>query len=210
MSTPKNGADDGKHRQSSSSIYGDSPDAAYSRAGTRDPSFPTNQGTHQGAGSGAVDYCREQRAARAIPYAGVRAGEIVGHRAWWIMPDGPLSSLAHYREWTPGETVEGDLNAVCIPGGGNNSTVFGGIYAWNCISKMVLQMSWASRITWPELMTLGVYPRVVCGIVFGTVLMWGEVVEHEAGWRAQYAKIASLDALRGRADLSRLRRAYGV
>lgn len=30
--------------------------------------------------------------------------------------------------------------------------------------------------------------------VVGSVLLWGEVVEHERGYRAEFAKIASLDA----------------
>lgn len=37
--------------------------------------------------------------------------------------------------------------------------------------------------------------------VQGTIKCWGDVVEHETGWRAQYAKIVSLDSIHGqRAD----------
>lgn len=46
--------------------------------------------------------------------------------------------------------------------------------------------------------------------VVGTVKMWGEVVEHQFGYRAQFAKLNSLDTLYGEASLSRLRDRYGV
>ncbi len=47
-------------------------------------------------------------------------------------------------------------------------------------------------------------------LVAGTIKMWGDVVEHEKGYRAEYAKINSLDAIHGPGDLEELRRVYGV
>lgn len=55
-------------------------------------------------------------------------------------------------------------------------------------------------------------------IVTGTVLLWGDVVEHEHGYRAEFAKINSLDWLypdaslmgRERETLANLRNLYGV
>lgn len=57
-------------------------------------------------------------------------------------------------------------------------------------------------------------------IVIGSVEMWGEIVEHEAGFRAEYAAVASLERFlkrprRSRFDFSlpclkRLRVAYGL
>lgn len=52
--------------------------------------------------------------------------------------------------------------------------------------------------------------------VLGTVLLWGEIVEHQFGYRAQYAKVNSIDEVRGygfftnRKRIKKLRRAYGV
>lgn len=54
-------------------------------------------------------------------------------------------------------------------------------------------------------------------MVRGTVSLWGEVVEHEKGWRAEYASIRSLDEVlfadspeEGATLLARLRDVYGV
>ena len=51
--------------------------------------------------------------------------------------------------------------------------------------------------------------------VFGTVALWGEVIEHEIGYRAEFARVASLDYLGGMEPeevvmLERLRKIYGV
>jgi hypothetical protein len=32
-------------------------------------------------------------------------------------------------------------------------------------------------------------------MVTGTVFLWGDVVEHERGWRAEFARVRSLDWL---------------
>src|SRR6185503_4866284 len=40
----------------------------------------------------------------AIPFAGIRAGELIGHRAWRVIEENGriyLASLAHLREWKP-------------------------------------------------------------------------------------------------------------
>jgi hypothetical protein len=55
-------------------------------------------------------------------------------------------------------------------------------------------------------------------MVTGTVFLWGDVVEHERGWRAEFARVRSLDWLypdetmmgREQEALDNLRRLYGV
>ena len=52
-----------------------------------------------------------------IPYAGVRTGELIGHRLWWVLPGAGelwLSSFAHRRLWYPDETVSGNLDEVVL------------------------------------------------------------------------------------------------
>lgn len=52
----------------------------------------------------------------------------------------------------------------------------------------------------------------------GTVLLWGDIVEHERGYRAEFAKVRSIDWLYPDVDmmgreaivLNDLRRTYGV
>jgi hypothetical protein len=47
--------------------------------------------------------------------------------------------------------------------------------------------------------------------VIGTALLWGDVVEHERGWRASMAKVKSIDSVvLGNVDLSALRERYGL
>lgn len=53
-------------------------------------------------------------------------------------------------------------------------------------------------------MELEVYPSTY---IVGTVYMWGEVVEHERGYRAEYASIKSLDLMRPETGR---RGAYGI
>jgi hypothetical protein len=45
--------------------------------------------------------------------------------------------------------------------------------------------------------------------VFGKVKIWGEIVEHEAGYRSEFAKIVSLD-YGGPELLDKLRKIYRV
>lgn len=58
----------------------------------------------------------------------------------------------------------------------------------------------------------GGVPHVkVVSVAYGAVKMWGEVVEHERGYRAQFAKLVSLTFVVG--DLVNeyaLRKKYGV
>jgi hypothetical protein len=49
-----------------------------------------------------------------LPYAGIRTGEIIGHRLWWVVPGGDLCSLAHRRIWQPDETIYGDIEQLAV------------------------------------------------------------------------------------------------
>lgn len=45
----------------------------------------------------------------------------------------------------------------------------------------------------------------------GTVALWGEVIEHEEGYRAEFAKVMSINRLIGEGgNLDELRALYGV
>lgn len=158
-----------------------------------------------------------ESASRAVSYAGIRTGEIVGHRLWWlVMQDGEpwLCSLAHRRLWQPAETVHGDLNEVVDC----SFLVLGGVYAyreqWQCeleaatAEKEALQYLEATRKRM-ALCMIGWHPFMeTYSFVRGTVKMWGEVIEHQHGYRAQFAKLHSLDQLYGDGDLEALRAKY--
>jgi len=55
----------------------------------------------------------------------------------------------------------------------------------------------------------GHIPSWYLGLAIGTIYLWGNVVEHETGWRASHAKLRSLDEIIGVPE-GELRGEYGV
>jgi hypothetical protein len=115
--------------------------------------------------------------------AGIRAGEVTAYRCWELR-DGLLWSM--YRDqfcWKPGEIVEGE------------PSVYGeGIHAFK------------------DRLAVGAYgysPSQSSVVVSGTVELWGEVYEHERGYRASKAAIASIDDS-PYYDAKVLRKTYGL
>ena len=166
-------------------------------------------------------FLSEQPSPPAIPYTGIRTGEIIGHRLWWVYPGEHLCSFAHGRLWTPGETIEGDVDKLV---GHPFQYIWGGVYAFcypdqvkreiKSMNKLVanyLALSDEDKMIAPS--CIGFNPFAVTHtFVSGTVKMWGEVVGHETGYRAQHAKLVSIDAAHGEkaCNLDRLRAKYGV
>lgn len=131
-----------------------------------------------------------------IPDAGIRAGEIIGYRAWYKKGIGLCSMNVHYL-WTPGPQI---IRSRPVRNAG--------FHAFKAIQQAQDHYSFA---------------RLGGSAVFGRVAMWGEVIEHERGYRAEYARIVSLDKImyygrawpgmswiKGRRELNMLRKAYGV
>ena len=144
-----------------------------------------------------------------IPYAGIRAGEITGHRAWFLY-QGKLCSIAHFFLWEPGKVITGDINAHV---GRIWNPIMGGVYAFSTLNHFRAAMAkWDS--SWPKLLYRNKFdyadPYQVDGIVWGTISMWGNVVEHEKGYRAEFAKITSLREALGQCYLPDLRKLYGI
>lgn len=116
--------------------------------------------------------------------AGVRAGEVVAYRCW-VLRDGLLYSA--FRDdflWPPGEVVEGKPDA-------DFEGVHGFKKRWDACSYI-------------ESYEIG--PAVV---VSGTVELWGDVYEHQRGYRASRAEIASIDDSPNY-DAAALRKTYGL
>lgn len=103
----------------------------------------------------------------AIKDTGIRAGEVIARRCWRIRADRLFSIYMADYEWYPN-----------YPATGNVAEGFG-VHAFN------------------NDYDLGIYIRDhACAsyyLIPGTVSLWGEIVEHERGYRAEYAKILSLD-----------------
>jgi hypothetical protein len=119
---------------------------------------------------------------RAVPLddGGIVGGEIVAYRCWRLKVDGLLHSV--YQDhicWTPGAIMSGDVNAG------------EGVHAFKSIILM------------------GQYAGMVDGCVTGTVYLWGEVHEHERGYRATCAAVRSIDDS-PHYDAKALRKLYGL
>lgn len=111
----------------------------------------------------------EERANRsaATPHEGIRAGEVVGWRSW-LINRGCLLSVVSDHVWEPGP-----MEATQLQDGY-------GFFAYK------------NR---PEASQSAIFELGVWGYVFafGSIDMWGEIVEHEAGYRSTHAAIASIE-----------------
>ena len=104
---------------------------------------------------------------------GVRVGEIIAHRAWRVIKPRWLRSgddrlhsvLMKNYVWHPDDPASGDVRTH-------------GIYSFRDVIR--------SREEY--LFYVGNGP-----LLFGKVKIWGEVVEHEWGYRSQFGKVVSLD-----------------
>jgi hypothetical protein len=145
-----------------------------------------------------------------IPYAGVIAGEITSHRMWYVLTDDSLCSVAHHFIWKPGAVIEGNLNEVVHRNFWSGKTIYGGVYSYANQDHIDREIAEYSVYGWPTLVQFGFdQPALtIFGIAIGTIKCWGEVIEHEKGYRAQYAKLTSIDSVIGAVNINELRQRY--
>lgn len=121
---------------------------------------------------------------------GIVAGEIVGYRCWRV-EKGLLRSVYQTDQWTPGQVLEGrEL-------GDWDSR---GIHAWKSSGSKEYHDYIRSYLNQEgdfvfRTMMRGTDVEARPAMVTGTVFLWGDVVEHERGYRAEYARVRSLDWL---------------
>jgi len=136
---------------------------------------------------------------KPLEFEPLEVGEIVAYRAWLLTFDGLLTSV-HIKHalWKPGHPMQGKINDVFIYGEG------GGVHAAKDVE--------AVREYIGDVQTYDMATDSYRTLVIGTVVLWGEVIEHERGYRAEYAQIASLDEITGDNPeaLRRLRETYGL
>lgn len=104
-----------------------------------------------------------------LPINAMEAGELIGYRVWCVSGFG-LYSVSMGTQWPPGKVITDRMKAEQEIDDTNQVGV------WAFSTKEYLEESFSS----PDL-------------VYGTVWLWGTVIEHEKGYRAQYAAIRSLD-----------------
>jgi hypothetical protein len=105
----------------------------------------------------------------------IRAGEIIGWRVWNLC-NGLLSSVFVAYTWHPG-VFERSSSKRC---GYHNP----GYHAFRDKEQAERQVS-----------TFAAYKGWPC--VIGSVAMWGEVIEHQHGWRSEYAAVRSITKITG-------------
>jgi hypothetical protein len=115
----------------------------------------------------------ENRAAHTLKHEGIRVGEIIAYRAWRVLEQSWMQRADNclhrvFRKdyvWDPYRPASGDVREH-------------GIYSF----KEVIRC-------WEE------YDYSGAGgpLLFGKVKIWGEIVEHEVGYRSEFARIVSLD-----------------
>lgn len=198
---------------------GDIPDAfafALASIAARNSSFaiiPKSGGRAGGAGLTPSSWNSIYVEHPPLKRDGIVAGEIVGFRCWRV-DQGFLRSVYQGDIWPPQQILQGrelgDWNQR-------------GIHAWkDATSKQYFEYlrSYMDRRD-----DGGAFGRTLLDLtdkcpamVTGSVLLWGDVVEHERGWRAEFARVRSLDWLypdaasmgREREALQELRVRYGV
>jgi len=107
-----------------------------------------------------------------LKHEGIRAGEIIAYRAWrviapnWFRNGDDWLHSVYIRDyvWLPDAPASGDVKTH-------------GIYSFRHVIRSAVEYGY----------------RVKGVLLFGKVKIWGEVVEHEAGYRSQFGKIVSLD-----------------
>lgn len=118
---------------------------------------------------------------------GIRAGELTGYRAWRIVEPHywwdmsaqkggkndywSLRSLTAGVEWKPGEVMEGDVREY-------------GVYCF-------------SNPHWCRMEVYQYRDHSTPVLAIGKVKIWGEIIEHDYGYRAQYAKLVSIEDIVG-------------
>ena len=129
----------------------------------------------------------------ALGEARIRAGEIIGWRIWKL-PGGLLQSVIVPYTWHPGVF---DRSRSRWPR----------CYEYNIGYHAFRDKEQAERAAWEY---IDWWPMVI-----GSVAMWGEVIEHEYGWRSEYAAVRSIVKIVGNSrfgntqSLSDLREKYG-
>jgi hypothetical protein len=128
--------------------------------------------------------------AARLKHEGIRAGEIIAYRAWRVIVPGLFRNgddrlhSVYMRDyvWHPDEPASGDVKTH-------------GIYSFRIVIRSGDEYAYNPARDGP--------------LLFGKVKIWGEVVEHETGYRSEFARIVSLDY--GDPELlEKFRKIYGV
>jgi len=197
--------DHGEHRRAAEEVHGGPSDGAGDGAGAGDAGADASSSqyfTFTGPPTFTVIGPIMTLAGIVPPLEdeGVKLGEIEAWRAWRVEGD-RLQSLVMNSFWEPGEPMRGDPE----PRNGE------GVYAFKT-PKLLKEELPSSCHDDDDTAALGrKMGSEWTSHAYGRVLLWGRIVEHDNGYRAQYAKVLSLEGGPcGRAKLAELCRVYGL
>lgn len=188
----------GKHRRARSAFY----------------SYTSGQsgGTGQAGAfvfSGTLLTWTSSANSKPIPHAGIRAGEVIAYRGWAVKKGGRLFSIyKHEHEWLPDRPMMGDTRNEY------------GVHAFKTVeATREYAECYSTGVMWGTVSIIMLpngdlsFKNNTSTYAIGTVALWGEVVEHEDGYRAEFAKILTIDSVIGPADdgtLDALRTRYSL
>jgi len=112
--------------------------------------------------------------ARKFRHEGIRVGEITAYRAWRVIEP---TGLQKADDRLHSVYVQGYVWSLDEPAHGDVRTH--GIYSFRDVIRSREDYGYALGMVGP--------------LLFGKVKIWGEIVEHEAGYRSEFAKIVRLD-----------------
>jgi hypothetical protein len=118
-----------------------------------------------------------------LPPATFRAGEFIGHRVWIVSrsldPNVPPSLYSFVMNclWQPGVPMRDTTKDNRISIEDHNTA---GVWAFKEQSRLFADF----LCGWEDLAE---------SIAIGTIFMWGTVIEHDHGYRSQYASIRSIE-----------------
>ena len=170
---------DGKHRQTSQAFYGGTYQSSYQSTGGATQGHPltATAAYAQCIATTKAAYARAsatiQFSSSSKPHAptllkseGLRVGEIIAWRAWMIVNETLRGVVVIEKIWMPEEPMQGD------PADGY------GIHAYKTPHGPLMD-GYVDVHTFTEW-------------VIGEVAMWGDIIEHEDGYRSEYAQVHSL------------------
>lgn len=216
----------GKHRRAAATFRISTPDLSSFPWGS-DPIFTgIDPGANAASTLTAADLARanrwlmgewQEKPKPALKRDGMVAGEIIGYRCWRV-EKGMLRSVYQNDVWAPRQILEGreigdwDQRGIHAWKDGGSTEYHNYIRGYlNRDSDPFRRLFYFGQ---PDKEPSDPRPAMVTGTVF----LWGDVVEHERGWRAEYARARSLDWLypdasmmgREQEALDNLRRRYAV
>jgi hypothetical protein len=157
---------------------GGHPNGRYRQALTQAPgsSFDPSSATYLGALVAFTQTHITEPEPDTIEDAGIRAGEITAYRAWDLR-DGLLRSMYANFTWFP-KVIE-RAHEISEDWGT-------GLHAFKTLERAKSEYRWAD--------------------VFGEVALWGDVIEHEHGYRAEFAVVRKIIKVRADIPILHLRR----